>query len=94
MPVLCLWVPDSGNDAVKDKGTDTGKGNDDDNGGADSLIATFDAATDDLAAIRANASKYALTGIFANPSLANWNNFDGRAGLGSCRRARQFPPGR
>ena len=77
-----LWVPEDESGTDK-KDTDTGS---DEN---ISLIATFDDATDNLAAIRAStgrdaggkgaASKYALTGIFANPTLANWNNFDGQS---------------
>ena len=69
-----LWMPEDESGTGAD--TSTKKK---DAGEADRLIATFDAATDDLAAIRANASKYTLTGIFANPTLANWNNFDGEA---------------
>ena len=43
------------------------------------LIATFDTTTDDLEEIRADAARYSLTGIFANPTLDNWNRFDGQA---------------
>ena len=43
---------------------------------ATNLIATFDDATEDLAAIRQDATKYTLAGVFANASLASWNDFD------------------
>ena len=46
---------------------------------AANLIATFDDATDDLEGIRADVTRYSLTGIFADSTLTNWNNFDGRA---------------
>ena len=41
------------------------------------LIATFDVATDCPARMRADSARYSLTGIFADPTLTNWNNFDG-----------------
>ena len=42
------------------------------------LIATFDDATHGPATMRVNLASYELTGIFADPNLGNWNNFDGR----------------
>ena len=42
------------------------------------LIATFDDATAGPAAMRADPVRYELTGIFADPSLDGWNNFDDR----------------
>ena len=39
---------------------------------ARNVIADFD----DLAEIRAKTAKYELTGVFANPSLTNWNRFE------------------
>ena len=84
-----LWVPEDESGTSADTSTDKKDSSED-----ISLIATFDSATDDLAAIRASTGrdadgkdaagrdaggKYALTGIFANPTLANWNNFDGQS---------------
>ena len=40
------------------------------------LIATFDGTTDTPAEIRAQTTRYAVTGIFHNPGLTNWNSFD------------------
>ena len=37
------------------------------------LIATFDDTTEGPAAIRANTTKYEVTGVFANPEENNWN---------------------
>ena len=53
-------------------------------GGRDArnVVADFD----DLAEIRAKIAKYELTGVFADPSLANWNRFeaeDEAAGVGN-----------
>ena len=45
---------------------------------AANLIATFDDVTDGPAAMRANPAKYELMGIFADPTLSNWNNLDGQ----------------
>ena len=43
---------------------------------AANLIATFDGTTEGPAAMRADAGKYALTGVFADTGIANWNDFD------------------
>ena len=48
---------------------------------AANLIATFDDTTDDIAAMRANTTKYTLTGMFADPNVTNWNTSDGRDGV-------------
>ena len=40
------------------------------------LIATFDDTTEGPAAIRANTTKYAVTGVFANPEENDWNSWD------------------
>ena len=44
------------------------------------LIATFDDTTEGPAAIRANTAKYEVTGMFADPTFANWNLLDGTYG--------------
>ena len=68
----------SANDADANKGA-TQQTTQADASQAANLIATFDDATQDLTDIRVDAARYSLTGIFANPTLANWNRFDGQA---------------